>query len=570
MINHHDPKIPYMPHGATTGKIGESNASVNRAVAMVMVDQNDNLNGINDDDDTLRRLWHGDSDRSSSQQIDESFAFANPCHHRDSHGNNAANDNDKTDDDHQTSPSTATTTTTISNNETPLPPPYLMTATLAGLYELPPPHILRYQTGWGRRIRYRQVHHIPTNFQNLQYTNDLHHTGPTIQYMTLQRYSQFQFLETPTHTTTQNVQSMRKRATQCHEFNIYRVQLLDSSGCDNDHSHDTTTTKAVTQNATIRHMNEQLQQLAYREIQQDATGLNVSNAGGTYHGLPNFFRNIHVNDDATTTATAASGDDGKLALYHYIRNVMERIEHYESSLQQEQQSLDPTSLEPSNSSCSTILSTCRRLTTPLALESQDIECWVNISETNGSWNRLHTHEGSAYSGVYYVSSSSSTLDTITNDWNGNFIVKPTPHPLEDTYTLSSHEQSRLRRNDNGAQHPLPYIDEVQYVMIPPIPGTMILFPSYIHHCVLPLEVVADTDDTIQDTHGRRRRHHPHPTNDYHHHHHNHDQQYFHCIQYQLETATMSAGGINVTPRPCWYRSDKKNDVHLYQYVPSVT
>ena len=458
-----------------------------------MVDRNDNhFYGRNDDDDdTLRRLWHGDTDFSSScsLQIDESSCTI-PCDHRDSHGNNnnAANETDD-DDNHQTTPLTAPT------NNTPLPPSYLMTAILAGLYELPPPHILRYQTGWGRRIRYRQVHHIPTNFENLQYNNNgtPDHTGPTIQYMTLQRYSQFQFVD----------QSMRKRATQCHEFNIYRVQLLD---CDESHClHD-----------TIRHMNEQLRQVAYQELQQDATGLNVSNAGGTYHGLPNFFRNIHVNNNDDPTTARARGDEGKLALYHYIRNVMERIEDYESSLQPEQESLGPMS-------SSTILS--RLCTTQLALESQDIECWVNISETNGSWNRLHTHEGSAYSGVYYVSSSSSssssptTLDTITNDWNGNFIVKPTPHPSEDTYTLSPQEQSRLRCcNDNGP-HPLPYIDEVQYVMIPPIPGTMILFPSYIHHCVLPLEVAADANE--KDAHHRH--HHPHPTN-HHHHHSNHDQQ----------------------------------------------
>jgi hypothetical protein len=57
---------------------------------------------------------------------------------------------------------------------------------------------------------------------------------------------------------------------------------------------------------------------------------------------------------------------------------------------------------------------------------------------NGSWNRLHTHEGIALSGVYYVSSTilsnNHEMDhhNTIRHWHGNIVFKPTPHPLEDT------------------------------------------------------------------------------------------------------------------------------------------
>jgi hypothetical protein len=430
------------------------------------------------DYDTLRCLWNDDDDDDDDDDpqpilnhTDESIwtTYRNP----DNSNGSFAEANTST---------TANTTTRHSDSR--LPPSYLIQAILAGLYELPPPHILQYQTGWGRRIRYHHVQHIPTHFQNLENVTATEQTGPplyNIQYMALPRYSDFQVLDSTTtestattthHHHTNDIPSpIRKRATQCHEFNIYRVQLLRN---------DDDSTATATANPR-QSMNDQLRQWAYREIQHNTIGLNVSNAGGTYHGLPNFFRNIHPDNDApdsTEHPHKVPTGNGKQELYHHIRNIMEQIEQYEVSIQQQ------------HSTTTNISST---LPWSLALESQDIECWVNISQTNGSWNRLHTHEGSAYSGVYYVSSSSNAT-TNNNDWNGNFIFKPTPHPLEDTYILSYIEQCRLRRrgSDNSdcpsSLPPLPYIDEVQYVMIPPTPGTMIVFPSYVHHCVLPLQV----------------------------------------------------------------------------------
>ena len=39
-------------------------------------------------------------------------------------------------------------------------------------------------------------------------------------------------------------------------------------------------------------MHEQLQHWVYREMQHNTAGVTVRNAGGTYHGLPNFFHNL--------------------------------------------------------------------------------------------------------------------------------------------------------------------------------------------------------------------------------------------------------------------------------------
>ena len=359
----------------------------------------------------------------------------------------------------------------------------------------------------------------------------VHYSNYTMEYMTLPRYSHFQpVVALDSATTTTTTTTIRKRATQCHEFNIYRVQLI-SEPCDDsddpqnrnhrDSSKDSTTTASIPLNRrTYKNntMNDQLRQWAYQEIQHNSIGLNVSNAGGNYHGLPNFFHNLPTppppkqncnHDTIENDETTIMCCHGKQELYHLIRNVMERIEHYESSIQQ--QYLDSSSTVVSSSSFS---GTTASTFGSLALESDEMECWVNVSQTNGSWNRLHTHEGSAYSGVYYVSSSSSSPDTDTH-WNGNFLFKPTPHPLEDTYTLSPMEQCRLRRRDFGdddhhhhhpTTEPFPYIDEVQYVMIPPVPGTMIIFPSYIHHCVLPLLQVTKEDGNNNDTNHQTNHH----------------------------------------------------------------
>ena len=63
-------------------------------------------------------------------------------------------------------------------------------------------------------------------------------------------------------------------------------------------------------------------------------------------------------------------------------------------------------------------------------DGQDVESWLNVSR-NGCWNRLHTHEGAAWSGVYYAAAGSGH----TRKYAGKLVLKPTPHPAEDKWPL---------------------------------------------------------------------------------------------------------------------------------------
>jgi Putative 2OG-Fe(II) oxygenase len=315
--------------------------------------------------------------------------------------------------------------------EDPLhPPAYLMQAILAGLYELPPPHILKYQTGWGRRIRYHRVQH-PTDC--------------TMEYMTLQRHSHFQQV------------NGRYRATDCHEFDIYRVRFTNHPW-----------------------WKDQLPRVALQMEQEQSDGIHVSNAGGTYHSWPNFFH---------------SDDKVHRMFYRHIIQVVERMEQHQRAQQlycsRENMERNRERTVPGQGTAPEFGSNGRQIDEILALEPKDIEGWVNISRTSGSWNRLHTHEGSAWSGVYYAASNSD------HAWKGHLVLKPTPHPLEDTYTLTPVEQNRVRPSGHEDASFLSgtykctesptgsLMDEACYLRIPPIVGDMIVFPSWLHHCVLP-------------------------------------------------------------------------------------
>jgi hypothetical protein len=201
----------------------------------------------------------------------------------------------------------------IEDDTSSYPPSYLMKAILAGLYELPPKHILQYQTGWGRRIRYHHVRHISHEFHHVRRDQKYH-----IRYMTLRRYQNFQLPVVDVKTTTaigddDFKHRPPKRATQCHELDVYYIRLLD------------------TDNQSVTRMNEQLRQIALEEEQQNAIGMQVSNAGGTYHGLPNFFLNL---DDNKKDCCC------RWELYQHVRNVIEHIEHHQQQFMPQQPQSD--------------------------------------------------------------------------------------------------------------------------------------------------------------------------------------------------------------------------------------
>ena len=141
-----------------------------------MVKKRHDANGDDDDDydnsDILQRLWNdnGDDDSYQDSQPDESKRLTTIITNENHHDHDDPNDE-----------STTTATALLPPpQQQPPPPSYLLKAILAGLYELPPPHILQYQTGWGRRIRYHEVRHIPTQFQPLRIvasTSGIHGKG---------------------------------------------------------------------------------------------------------------------------------------------------------------------------------------------------------------------------------------------------------------------------------------------------------------------------------------------------------------------------------------------------------
>ncbi len=93
-----------------------------------------------------------------------------------------------------------------------------------------------------------------------------------------------------------------------------------------------------------------------------------------------------------------------------------------------------------------------------------ISAWGNISR-KGNYHRMHNHPGSAWSGVYYVTSNT------TQGSMGGVLEMYDPRPFTEMVETPGS----------------PY---GQRVHIRPVPGLMVLFPSWLYHFVHP----NDTDD----------------------------------------------------------------------------
>jgi len=96
-------------------------------------------------------------------------------------------------------------------------------------------------------------------------------------------------------------------------------------------------------------------------------------------------------------------------------------------------------------------------------------------------------------------------------FSGSLILKPTPHPSEATYQLNRTEEERLglstppgahlhaqapsntetlqmkmkTNNEGGCKHSL---DRCEYIRLAAIRGKVLLFPSFIHHAVMPCSI----------------------------------------------------------------------------------
>jgi uncharacterized protein (TIGR02466 family) len=91
--------------------------------------------------------------------------------------------------------------------------------------------------------------------------------------------------------------------------------------------------------------------------------------------------------------------------------------------------------------------------------SWSFHAWANISES-GAFNAIHTHTGMTWSGVYYVDAGESP---------------------------GQHDSAALRLIDpipGSAASFLPRVVPV-HKDIEPVPGLMVVFPSYLPHAVHP-------------------------------------------------------------------------------------
>tara|TARA_R110000803_G_scaffold36765_4_gene79015 strand:+ start:1823 stop:2410 length:588 start_codon:yes stop_codon:yes gene_type:complete len=84
--------------------------------------------------------------------------------------------------------------------------------------------------------------------------------------------------------------------------------------------------------------------------------------------------------------------------------------------------------------------------------------WANINYSGG-YNKPHVHPNSLWSGVYYIKTPENCGDLVIDD----------PKLLSKTIAP--------RRQEPGPKHAL---GEIRYK---PIAGRLIMFPSYLNHCV---------------------------------------------------------------------------------------
>lgn len=112
----------------------------------------------------------------------------------------------------------------------------------------------------------------------------------------------------------------------------------------------------------------------------------------------------------------------------------------------------------------------------------EAEAWLNVN-THGCWNSLHTHFGSAWSGIYYV--QVPTDEVSSKPYCGKLLVKPSPH-LSEIRPLTNEETRRLGvQTEITSGQTLTCCD---FIEIKPQEGTMIIFPSFLQHAVLPLYI----------------------------------------------------------------------------------
>lgn len=115
----------------------------------------------------------------------------------------------------------------------------------------------------------------------------------------------------------------------------------------------------------------------------------------------------------------------------------------------------------------------------LLQKSENSEAWINVN-SHGCWNSLHTHTGSSWSGVYWARVPSNDVSS-----GGDLLLKPTPH-ITETKGLSEIESLRLMIRDEIRN--CAALGCCDYIRVKPVVSSLLLFPSYLQHAVVPLFV----------------------------------------------------------------------------------
>jgi len=344
----------------------------------------------------------------------------------------------------------------------------LLSALLAGLYEIPIERILRCQTGFGRRIKYKSYRRIEPLWMKMQPCVRNQVDKPAI--------SSFQWasIEKIIHSSRgEGGVGEGQMASDLSSFRVFRFDLADSI-----------------MDSWGSQFADECIKLASRN--KDA-GIEVSNAGG-YHS--------EVKSIVDTLSSVSGGHDVALTIAQAV-DAAEAFDAEFSYLEGEGEGEGEGEAEGEGERSD---KTCKSSTVRQLLGS---ECWVNVS-VHSCFNRLHTHEKSAWSGVLYLTGGDSD-DSDSDDpfaskfFSGNFLLKPTSHPSENSYKLNEVEMKRLNIKKMSADLESEHdnfegkrrIEHCDYVRFSAKKGRIILFPSWCHHAVMPVAIKKEYRHTRQ-------------------------------------------------------------------------
>ena len=129
---------------------------------------------------------------------------------------------------------------------------------------------------------------------------------------------------------------------------------------------------------------------------------------------------------------------------------------------------------------------------PLWCPHDDIECWFNHLPPGG-WNTLHNHPGRTFSLVYFVADGkgSSEADATRRLLGGRLALLPGATTISDEQRRNHVVPKRIARQDEGeGEHggvAEPHSSQLRYLLVDPVPGTCVIFPSFVPHFVVPIQ-----------------------------------------------------------------------------------